>query len=194
MSLPTPASTPCNSNTSGEQTPTPLPSQHIAIVEPDPGDQAPAPLPSQPIAQREELDLNDPTDLHKNLSRETHDKSPPAAQQELENGSQPSNHTSIGDADDSEGEQATSESQHSANLDVSYLADRSDNVSDQDARPSGQSSGQTATSSVQYRSNATRYQSRKRKHNFEGSSVKHARIEAADATDVELGGRSLKML
>jgi hypothetical protein len=54
----------------------------------------------------EELDLDDPTDLHNNVSGESHDQSSPAAQQELENGRQPSKYTFIEDAADSEGEQA----------------------------------------------------------------------------------------
>jgi hypothetical protein len=189
--LPTPAATPCNTDTPGEQAPTPLSPQHIAQEEPDPGDQAPAQLPSQHVVQKEELELVDPTDLHENLPGDTHDQNSPATQQELENGSQPSNYTSLEDADDSEGKQATGDSQYSANLDVSAPGDHGDNFSDQDARPSGESAGPSAPPSVQYQSDTTRYQPRKRKNYFDGSrGSKRTHFEAADSTEVELGSRS----
>jgi hypothetical protein len=44
-----------------------------------------------------------------------------------------------------------------------------------------------------YQPNTTRYQTRKRKHNFEGSrGSERTHVEPADATEAELGGRSLK--
>jgi hypothetical protein len=92
-----------------------------------------------------------------------------------------SNHTSIEDADDSEGEQSTSDSQRSTNLEVWPRADHEYDLNNQVTRAS------------QYQSKITRYQSRKRKQNFEGKrDGKRTNIEPADATEVELGSRSLE--
>ena len=159
-SLPTSASTPCNTNI--------------------PGEQAPTPLAPQRITQEEEFDLDDQTDQHKNLFANPHDRSSPAAQQGLETGSRLSNHICIEGVDDSESEEVSGDSQHSANLDVWPSADHSDNLHDQDTYLNGQISGQTVTSSTLCQSNTRQYISSKREHNFEDSSAsKRTHIEAA---------------
>ncbi|KAF8855966.1 hypothetical protein BDZ45DRAFT_745972 [Acephala macrosclerotiorum] len=190
--LPTPAPTPCNSNTPGEQTPTPLASQHVTQEEPDYDNQTPTPLASQHVVREGSFDCNDPTEQHKNSSGKHHDENLPAAQHELEQRSRPSKDTYVEAADDSESEQSVG-SQHSASLDGWPPADHGNDLHDQDARPNDQPSEQTATSLTQNESNISQYPSRKRKHNLErGRDSKRPHIEAADATEVELGSRSLQ--
>lgn len=87
------------------------------------------------IAQSERGDFNGSTDLHK-LSREAPDQTSRAAQQELENGSQPLYYSSIEHGDRLDSEHATSDSQHSASLEISTPAEHN-SVSDNDAHPSG---------------------------------------------------------
>jgi hypothetical protein len=188
--LPTPASTPCNTDTPSEQAPTPLLSQHIAQEEElDPDDAAPTPLPSNRNTQEEVPDPDDQADQHDNLFVDIHDHSSPAVQQGLGKGGRPPNHTYIENIDDSEPEQT---GDGSANLDVCPLTDESDDLRDQDARPDGQVSGQTAAL-LKYQSDTTQNKPRKRQHNFEGSrDSKRIHIEAADATEVELESRSLQ--
>lgn len=189
--LATPISTPYNPHTSIDQALTPLSSPSIAHEESDPGDQTSTLLLPLHIAQTERVDLNDSTDLRK-LSREASDQTSPAAQQELENGSQPPYCSSIEQGDTLDSEHATNDSQHSASLEVSTPAEHND-VSDNDAHPNGLPSTQTPTSLVQYRANTARCQPRKRKHNFEDcSKFKQARIEVTDTTDAELGDKSLE--
>jgi hypothetical protein len=108
--LPTPASTPCHTDLSGEQT----------FV----------PLPSQQIAQEEELDPDNQTDQHRNLSVEPHDQSSPAVQQEPNQRSRPLCYVYVEDADDSETEQPSSSTQPSANLDVWPQSDDNDDSYD----------------------------------------------------------------
>jgi len=72
------------------------------------------------------------------------------------------------------------------------LTDESDGLRDQDACPDGQVSGQTAAL-LKYQSDITQDTPRKRKHSFEGSrDSKRMHVEATDATEVELGSRSLQ--
>jgi hypothetical protein len=187
----TPISTPYNPHTSIDQAPTPLSSPSIAHEESDPGDQTSTLLLPLHIAQTERVDLNDSTDQRK-LSRDASDQTSPAAQQELENGSQPPRCSSIEQRDTLDSEHAANGSQHSASLEVSTPAKHND-VSDNDAHPNGLPSTQTPTSLVQYRSNTARCRPRKRKHNFEDcSKFKQARIEVTDTTDAELGDNSLE--
>ena len=136
--LPTPAPTPCNSNTPSEQAPTLLPSQHITREEPGCYDRADTPLASQHVTREGEFDCEDPVNRH-NVSGGYYDESSLADQQGLEQGSRRSQYTYIEVADDSESEQSDS-SQHSASLDGQHSADHGDDLHDQDARPNGQSS------------------------------------------------------
>jgi hypothetical protein len=190
--LPTPAPTPCNSNTPGEQAPTLLPPQDIAQEEPGRDDQAPSPLDSHHVSREGEFDYDDPADQLESVSRGHHDDSSPAAQQELEQGSRPAKYTYVEVADDCGSEQSSGP-QHSTNRDAWPPADHGDDLRDQDARPNSQSSEQAATPLIQYESDTTQDKPRKRQHNFEGSrDSKRPHIEAADATEVELGSRSLQ--
>ena len=189
--LATPTSTPYNPHTSIDQALTHLSPPYIAHEKSDPGDQTSTLLLPLHIAQAERGDFNDSTDLHK-LSGEAPDQTSPAAQQELENGSHPPYCSSIEHGDKLDSEHATSDSQHSASLEVSTPAEHN-NISDNDAHPNGLPFTQTPTSLVQYRSNTARDQFRKRKHNFEGcGKFKQARIGVTDTTDAELGDKSLE--
>ncbi|TAQ85912.1 hypothetical protein B7494_g5767 [Chlorociboria aeruginascens] len=117
-----------------------------------------------------------------------------AAQYKLEQRSQPSEYTYVEAADDSESEQSVG-SQHLAILDSWPLADPSDNLYDQDACSNDQPSEQTAMSLTLNESHISQYPSREHKHNLEqGRDSQHPYIEAADATMVELGSRSLSIL
>jgi hypothetical protein len=189
--LPTPAPTPYNSNTPGEQAPTLLPSQYIGQGEPGRDYQAPTPLASRHIAREREFDCDDLADQHKSVSGGHHDESSPATQQKLEQGSRPSKHAYVEVADDSESEQSGG-SQHSANLDGWPLADHGGDLHDQDVRPNSQSSEQTAKFLIQSESDTSQYPSRKRKQNFErGRNSKRPHTRAAGATEIELRRRSL---
>ncbi|KFZ02686.1 hypothetical protein V500_00024, partial [Pseudogymnoascus sp. VKM F-4518 (FW-2643)] len=178
--LATPISTPYNPRTSIDQPLTSLSSPSIAYEESDPGDQTSTLLLPLDNAQTERVDLNDSTDLRK-LSLEASDQTSPAAQQELDNGSQPQCCSSIEQGDTLDSEHATSDSQHSASLEASTPAEHND-ASDNDAHPNGLPSTQTPTPLVQYRSNTARRESRKRKHNSEDYNT----------TDAELGDKSLE--
>ena len=211
--LATPISTPYNPRTSIDQPLTSLSSPSIAYEESDPGDQTSTLLLPLDNAQTERVDLNDSTDLRK-LSLEASDQTSSAAQQELDNGSQPQCCSSIEQGDTLDSEHGTSDSQHSASLEASTPAEHND-VSDNDAHPNGLPSTQTPTSLVQYRSNTARRESRKRKHNSEDYSkfrlniarrqpqklkhsfddrckLKQARTDVTDTTDAELGDKSLE--
>jgi hypothetical protein len=189
--LPTPAPTPCNSNAPGEQAST-LPSpQHIAQKEPSRDEQVPPPLLSQHVAREGEFDYNDPTDQHESVSEGHHDESSPAAQQELEQGGGPSKHTYV-EVDDC-GSEESSGSQHSSSPDGRPPADHGEDLHDQDTRPNSQSLEQAATSLIQYDSETSEYSSPKRKHPLErGRDSKRPHVEAADATEVDLGSKSLE--
>ncbi|ELR08503.1 hypothetical protein GMDG_00567, partial [Pseudogymnoascus destructans 20631-21] len=178
--LATPISTPYNPRTSIDQPLTSLSSPSIAYEESDPGDQTSTLLLPLDNAQTERVDLNGSTDPRK-LSLEASDQTSPAAQQELDNGSQPQCCSSIKQGDTLDSEHGTSDSQHSASLGASTPAEHND-VSDNDAHPNGLPSTQTPTSLVQYRSNTARRKSRKRKHNSEDYNT----------TDAELGDKSLE--
>ncbi|OBT54043.1 hypothetical protein VE04_07614 [Pseudogymnoascus sp. 24MN13] len=187
--LATPTSTSCNSHTSIDQARTPLSSPSIAH-ESDPSDQTSTLFLPLHNAQAESGDFNDSTDLQK-IPRDAPDQTSPAAQQDLENGSQPPYYSSIEHGDTLDSEHATNDSQRSASLEVSTPAEHND-ASDIDAHPNGLPFTQTSTSLVQYRSNTPRDQPRKRKHNFEGcDKFKQARIGVTDATDVELGDKTI---
>jgi len=185
----TPAPTPCNSNTPSKQAPTLLSSQYIAQEEPSYDDQAPTPLASQHVTQEGEFGCKDSAIQYKNVSGGHHYRSSQAAQQELEQGSRASKYTYVEVVDDSESEESSG-SQHSANLDGWPPADHGD---DQDACPNNQSSSEQTATLIQYESDTSQYPSRKRKHNFErGRDSKRPYIKAADATEVEVGSRSLE--
>ncbi|KFZ16874.1 hypothetical protein V501_02027 [Pseudogymnoascus sp. VKM F-4519 (FW-2642)] len=189
--LATPTSTPYNSHTSIGQALTPLSSPSIAHEESDQSDQTSTLLLPLHIAQAKSGDFNDSTDLQK-IPRDAPDQTSPAAQQELENGSQPPYYSSIEHGDTLDSEHATNGSQHCAGLEASTPAEHND-VSDNDAHPNGLPFTQTPTSLVQYRSNTARDQPRKRKHNSEGcGKFKQARIGVTDTTDAELGDKSLE--
>jgi hypothetical protein len=185
--------TPYNTDTPGKQATIPLPSQHIAQADPDPDSEALTPLACRHIKQEEERDWDNLADRHKNPSEAPPNQSSLAAQQELEEGSRLPNCTYIDDIDDSVSEQASDDSQDSAILDVGLPADDSDDLSDQGARPDGQSSGQSAALLIQSKSETTQSRSRKRKYNSEGSrDSKRTHLEIANAAEVELGSSSLK--
>ena len=118
--LATPTSTPYNPHTPIDQALTHLSPPYIAHEESDPVDQTSTLLLPLHIAQAERGDSNDSTDLHK-LSP---DQISPAAQQELESGSHPPDYSSIEHGDKLDSEHATSDSQHSAGLEVSTPATR----------------------------------------------------------------------
>ncbi|OBT39334.1 hypothetical protein VE00_10475 [Pseudogymnoascus sp. WSF 3629] len=121
--LATPISTPYNAHTPIDQALTHLSPPYIAHEESDPVDQTSTLLLPLHIAQAERGDSNDSTDLHK-LSGEAPDQTSLAAQQELENGSHPPDHSSIEHGEKLYSEHATSDSQHSASLGVSTPAAR----------------------------------------------------------------------
>ncbi|OBT39126.1 hypothetical protein VE00_10979 [Pseudogymnoascus sp. WSF 3629] len=188
--LATPTSTPYNSHASIDQARTPLSSPSIAH-ESDPSDQTSTLFLPLHNAQAESGDFNDSTDLQK-IPRDAPDETSPATQQDLENGSQPPYYSSIEHGDTLDSEHATNDSQRSASLEVSTPAEHND-ASDIDAHPNGLPFTQTSTPLVQYRSNTPRDQPRKRKHNFEGcDKFKQARIGVTDATDVELGDKTIE--
>ncbi|KAF8846475.1 hypothetical protein BDZ45DRAFT_790108 [Acephala macrosclerotiorum] len=154
--------------------------QHVTQEEPDYDDQTPTPLASQHVVREGSFDCNDPAEQYKNFSERHHDKNLPAAQYELEQRSRPSKDTYVETADDSESEQSSP-------------TDHGNDLHDQDARPNDQPSEQTATLLTQNESDILQYPSRKRKHNLErGRDSKRSYIEATDATEIELGSKSLQ--
>ncbi|OBT54779.1 hypothetical protein VE04_03468 [Pseudogymnoascus sp. 24MN13] len=143
------------------------------------------------VCKTERVDLNDSTDLRE-LSLEASNQTSPAAQQELDNGSQPQCCSSVEQGDTLDSEHAANDSQRSASLEVSTPADHND-ARDIDAHPNGLLFTQTSTSLVQCRSNTPRDQPQKRKNNFEGcDKFKQARIGETDTTDVELGNKTIE--
>ena len=188
--LATPTSTSYNSHASIDQARTPLSSPSISH-ESDPSDQTSTLLLPLHNAQAESGDFNDSIDLQK-IPRDAPDQTSPAAQQDLENGSQPPYYSSIEHGDTLDSEHAANDSQRSASLEVSTPAEHND-ASDIDAHPNGLPFTQTSTSLVQYRSNTPRGQPRKRRHNFEDcDKFKQARIGETDTTDVELGDKTIE--
>ena len=106
------------------------------------------------------------------LGRETDHQSPPATQQELEDGSQP--YTPVEDADISEGERVTGDHQHSANSELLPQAEQGDESCSDDP------------SSVQPFSNRAQC-SRNRKHNSDRCDPDSVSFDGADVADNKLG-------
>ena len=112
----------------------------------------------------------------------------PPAQQEPSQSSRPLHHAHVEDADDSETDQASGDSQRSANLDAWPQSDLNDDTYDQDARQDDQLSGQRVTSLIAHQSDTTQRKPSKRKQDFEGiGASKRAHIELADAAQAGTG-------
>lgn len=175
--LPSPASTPSNTDVPGQPT--------IAIS-------------SQYIKQEDEDNLRDDAIQHESsfidpliqslradknqdesLFIDAHTQGSPVTQQRVDNGV-PLYEAYVEDTDDS-----SDDSQPSRKPD-DWLP-----TSDGDDRQDGQLSRQAATSSISQQSGITQYKFSKRKQNFEGRrNTKRLQVDALDGTEVDIGRRS----
>ena len=191
--LQTPASTPCNAETPDEASSAPLAFEHITQEEelgPDVGQHKN----KNPFVDPHNESSPAIPDQQAQLFINPHDQGSPTVQQGLGHEGR-LNQAYVEDANDSETEPTSGDSQPLANLDVWLPAHGSDDLRDQDAHRDGQLLRQAATPLISHQSDTTQYKSPKRKHNFEGSrNPKRMQVEALDATEEEgeLGSRSLQ--